>query len=66
MATDRIQPGCSKESYTEYLHMCGRVGRVGKEGTAVTIVDPSVEAQELLQLKMTYKHLQLTANELSI
>jgi len=50
----------------EYLHMCGRVGRVGKEGTAVTIVDPSVEAQELLQLKMTYKHLQLTANELSI
>jgi len=51
---------------TEYLHMCGRVGRVGKEGTAVTIVDPSVEAQELLQLKMTYKHLQLTANELSI
>ena len=44
---------------TEYLHMCGRVGRVGKEGKAVTIIDPSVEAKELSHLQMIYKQLKL-------
>ena len=44
---------------TEYLHMCGRVGRVGKEGRTVTIVDLSVEAKELSHLQMIYKHLKL-------
>jgi len=43
----------------EYLHMCGRVGRVGKKGRAVTIVDPSVEAKELSHLQMIYKQLKV-------
>lgn len=47
------------KSATDYLHMCGRVGRVGKEGRAVTIVDLSVEAKELSHLQMIYKHLKV-------
>ena len=47
------------KSATEYLHMSGRVGRVGKEGRAVTIVDPSVEEKELSHLQMIYKHLKV-------
>lgn len=50
------------ERAAEYVHLCGRVGRVGKEGTAVTIVDPSVDAQELSRLKMIFENLKLTAN----
>lgn len=47
------------KSATEYLHMCGRVGRVRKEGRAVTIVDPSIEPKGVGHLQMIYKQLKV-------
>ena len=44
---------------TEYLHMCGRVGRVGRDGRAVTIIDPSIESKEFSNLQMIYRHLKV-------
>ena len=48
-------------SYTEYLHICGRVGRMGKQGKAIILLDSE---RELIRLQSIYSNLKISGEEL--
>ena len=50
-------------SAAEYLHLCGRVGRAGKQGRAVVFVDSE---QEMRRQRMHYARLGVTASESTV
>ncbi len=47
-------------SASEYLHICGRVGRLGQPGQAVTIVDPG---REMTRMQSLYRQLEIVAED---
>ena len=50
-------------STTEYLHMCGRVGRLGQTGQAMVIVDSK---NEIRRIKKIYSELNVCHEEIDI
>lgn len=49
----------------EYLHLAGRVGRLGKEGMVTTVI-PDLHDTGFQRLKDIYKRLGITGNEIII
>ncbi|XP_032234811.2 DEAD-box ATP-dependent RNA helicase CshC [Nematostella vectensis] len=48
----------------EYLHLCGRVGRQGRPGTATTVVDMNVVGEER-RLRLQFRRLGVTSERIS-
>ena len=46
---------------SEYLHLCGRVGRVGRRGRAIVILE---DKKERARMKVFYMKLNVKAREL--
>lgn len=50
-------------SALEYLHICGRVGRLGQPGQSLVIVDSK---QEIRRVRNIYSKLNVTGEEIDI
>lgn len=50
-------------SALEYLHICGRVGRLGQSGQSLVIVDSK---QEIRRVQNIYSKLNVTGKEIDV
>ena len=50
-------------SALEYLHICGRVGRLGKKGEALVVVDST---REIKRMERMYKKLKINGKGIGI
>lgn len=48
-------------SSKEYLHICGRVGRLGRQGQAIIIIDSD---RELTRMQSLYNNLKINGEKL--